>query len=125
MSSPRCNHSLPIASCESISQILIMAIRPIHHGPNLRVPLPPTELSVILSESSGSDHPRVHGSDTEYNPFRANSPLFFSQVELNDPTRDLGISEEAAKLLGSRLKEKLIGQRNLFLLVQESRKGIC
>ena len=104
-------------------------IRPVSHGPDVPVPLPPTELPVISSESSDSEHSEVQGSNTEYRPkpsARDDLPQPFSQVELNDRTRDLGLSKEAAELLGSRLKKNLhIGQRNLFLLAQESRKGIC
>lgn len=70
------------------------------------VPLPPTELPVISSESSDSEHPEVQGSATEYKPSGGDSPQPFSQVELYDLTRDLGLSKEAAVLLGSRLKEK-------------------
>ncbi len=42
------------------------AIRPVPHGLDVPVPLPPTELPVITSESSDSEHPEVPGSDTEY-----------------------------------------------------------
>jgi hypothetical protein len=67
------------------------------------VPSPPTELPVITSYS---EHQEVPASDIEYKPSGGDSPQPFSQVELNDLTRDLGLSKEAAELLGSRLKEK-------------------
>ncbi|GFT52197.1 uncharacterized protein NPIL_22971 [Nephila pilipes] len=35
------------------------AIPPVSHGPNVSEPMPPNELSVIPSESSGSDHPHL------------------------------------------------------------------
>jgi hypothetical protein len=34
------------------------------------------------------------------------SPQLFTQSELNDVIRDLGLPKEKAELLGSRLKEK-------------------
>ncbi|GFS90390.1 hypothetical protein TNCV_4096241 [Trichonephila clavipes] len=62
------------------------AIYPVPHGPNMPVPLSPTELPVTSSESSNSDHSEVQGSDTEYKPFGINLPQPLSQVELNDLT---------------------------------------
>lgn len=52
------------------------------------------ELSVISSESSCSEHHRVHGTYTEYLRSWSDSPQSFSLIELNDRTRDLDLSKE-------------------------------
>jgi hypothetical protein len=38
--------------------------------------------------------------------YRKSSPQLFTQSELNDVVRDLGLPKEKAVLLGSRFKEK-------------------
>jgi hypothetical protein len=38
--------------------------------------------------------------------YRSQSPQLFTQSELNDVIRDLGMSREKTELLGSRLKQK-------------------
>ncbi|GFT94050.1 hypothetical protein NPIL_496741 [Nephila pilipes] len=85
-----------------------------------------TKLPVIPSESSDSDYPHGQDFDIEYKPFRADFPQIFSQVELNNLTRDLGPSKEATQFLSSRIKEKKAYWPKeaywLILLVQESRK---
>ncbi|GFT16528.1 hypothetical protein NPIL_665421 [Nephila pilipes] len=67
--------------------------------------------------SLDSNHPQAQGYDTENKPFGTDSLQPFTQMGLNDLTRDLGLSKEAAELLGSRLKEnKIIGQKVLLAL---------
>ncbi|GFT64003.1 hypothetical protein TNCV_2314541 [Trichonephila clavipes] len=65
-------------------------IRLVPHGPNVPVLLSLTELPVIPSEFSDTYDPQVQGSDTKYKPSVADAPQF-SQVELNDVTRYLGL----------------------------------
>ncbi|GFT71565.1 hypothetical protein NPIL_492511 [Nephila pilipes] len=57
----------------------------------------------------------IQGSDTEHKPPGADSSQPYSQVELNYLTRDLGLSKEAAVLLGFKLQEKcLMGKSASF-----------
>ena len=44
--------------------------------------------------------------DFSSNAKQSNLPQCFSQMELNDFVRDLGLSKQAAELLASQLKEK-------------------
>ncbi|GFU02577.1 hypothetical protein NPIL_17691 [Nephila pilipes] len=79
-------------------------ICPFPAGLNVPVILPLTKLPVIPPESTGSHHPIVQGSYTEFNSAGAHSHQPFSQVELNDLTNVLSLSKDAAELLDSRLK---------------------
>ncbi|GFT19509.1 hypothetical protein NPIL_264881 [Nephila pilipes] len=80
-------------------------MRPVLHGLNGTEPLPPTEFPAILSERQ-IHIIHVQGFETEYKPSGIDSPQLFFQIELNDLTRNLGLSKEAAELLASRLKNK-------------------
>ena len=85
------------------------AIRPVPHSDDIPVPTPPLEMQSSLdSESERSE------SDTEqYQSEMLNdSPELFSQAQLNDLTRELNLSKEAAQLLASRLKEKNLLQKH-------------
>lgn len=75
-------------------------IRPVPHGIDVPVPLPPAQLPVIFSESSNAEHSEVQGFS------ESDAPQPFSQVQLNDLISDLGLSKDAAKLLHHRLKER-------------------
>ncbi|GFX49072.1 hypothetical protein TNCV_786281 [Trichonephila clavipes] len=55
--------------------------------------------------------PQSQGSDTKHMLLEADSPQPCSQVELNDPTRDLGLSGGKAEFSGSRLE----GEKNLLV----------
>ncbi|GBM67301.1 hypothetical protein AVEN_37081-1 [Araneus ventricosus] len=83
------------------------AMRPVHHGPGIPLPKPPEKLKDISSDSEEEDD----GSDDDFNAAGSNDPQLFSQSELNDLVRDLGLPKISAELLGSRLNEKknLIG----------------
>lgn len=79
------------------------AIRPVPHGPGLPIPSPPTSMDTfefsepeVSHESSESDYSEC---GTDSNP----KPL--TQAELNNLVKDLGLSKDAAQLLGSRLSE--------------------
>lgn len=81
------------------------AIRPVPHSSEIPVPQPPSSLDDILSESEDEDTLPPQGessSDVSVDE----GPQIFSQKELNDLVRDLGLSKESAELLGSRLKNK-------------------
>lgn len=84
------------------------AIRPVPHGPEVPIPSPPDSLDDI-----DDDHePLAQQGDSEedrdcYDP-GTTDPIPFSQSELNDLVRDLGLSKESAEVLGSRLKDKHI-----------------
>jgi hypothetical protein len=78
------------------------ALRPAVHGPEILVPQPTEIFEDASSNSSDSG-----GDDEEFQCHAESpSPKLFTQSELNDVTRDLGLPTEKAELLGSRLKEK-------------------
>jgi len=78
------------------------ADRPVEHGPELPVPEPPQFIDEVLQSS-----PEIYESDDEFQCSPDNTkPQLFTQAELNDLVRDLGLTKEKAELLGSRLQEK-------------------
>jgi hypothetical protein len=78
------------------------ALRPVVHGPELPVPQPTEILEDASTYSSDSG-----GDDEEFQCHtESQNPRLFTQSELNDVIRELGLSKEKAELLGSRLKEK-------------------
>jgi hypothetical protein len=80
------------------------ALCPVVHGPEVPVPQP-TEISEDASTSSSDSG----GDDEEFQCHtESHSPQLFTQSELKDVKRDLGLSKEKAELLGSRLKEKYL-----------------
>lgn len=101
------------------------AIRPIPHGPNIPVPEPPIALeSTSSSLSSSSSSTETSNHDYGSTPTKG-QPKQFTQEELNDLVRDLGLSKETAQILGSRLKEKLLSYSgHNILLVSNKRSGI-
>jgi hypothetical protein len=75
------------------------ALRPIVHGPELPVPHP----TYILEDASTSSD--SYGDDEEFQcHMESQSPQLFTQSELNDVRRNLGLPKEKAELLGSGLK---------------------
>jgi hypothetical protein len=77
------------------------ALRPVGHGPEVPVPQPTEILEDASTNSSDS------GGDEEFQCHtESQSPQLFTQSELKDVIRDLGLPKEKAELLGSRLKEK-------------------
>jgi hypothetical protein len=79
----------------------VSALRPIVRAPELPVPQP-TEIledaSTNSSDSGGDDEFQCH---TE-----SQIPQLFTQSELNDVIRYLGLPKDKAEILGPRLKEK-------------------
>ncbi|GFX39053.1 uncharacterized protein TNCV_3426391 [Trichonephila clavipes] len=87
----------------SYPTIIRSAIRPVPHGPDLPIPSPPDTLDNILD-----DLDQIHissDSDDDYDP-GTNDPELFSQSDLNDLVRDLGLPKDTAEVLGYRLKER-------------------
>lgn len=84
---------------------LSSAIRPVPHSSEIPVPHPPSSLDDIRSDlEDGDTLPHQDESSSDFSVDEGPQP--FSQSELNDLVRDLGLSKDAAELLGSRLKNK-------------------
>jgi hypothetical protein len=80
------------------------ALRPVVHGPEVPVPQP-TE----ILEDASTDNSDSGGDDEEFQCHtESQSPQLFTQSELNDVIRDLGLPKGKPELLGSRLKEKYV-----------------
>ncbi|GFX80346.1 uncharacterized protein TNCV_3930991 [Trichonephila clavipes] len=88
----------------SYPTIIRSAIRPVPHGPDLPIPSPPDTLDNILDDLD-QILPISSDSDDGYDP-GTNDPELFSQSDLNDLVRDLGLPKDTAEVLGSRLKER-------------------
>ncbi|GFU90785.1 uncharacterized protein TNCV_4870171 [Trichonephila clavipes] len=88
----------------SYPSIIRSAIRPVPHGPDLPIPSPPDTLGNILDDLDQISH-ISSDSDDGYDP-GTNDPELFSQSDLNDLVRDLGLPRDTAEVLGSRLKER-------------------
>ncbi|GFW21038.1 hypothetical protein TNCV_2702781 [Trichonephila clavipes] len=84
--------------------IIRSAIRPVPHRPDLAIPSPPDTLDNILDDLDQISH-ISSDSDDGYDP-GTNDPELFSQSDLNDLVRDLGLPKDTAEVLGSRLKER-------------------
>ena len=80
------------------------AIKPVPHGPDIPVPSVPMDMDI-----PEEDDVQLEDMDTSasYQPQNLNErqPKPLCQAQLNDLTRDLGLSKESAQLLGSRLNE--------------------
>ncbi|GFV32393.1 uncharacterized protein TNCV_1676791 [Trichonephila clavipes] len=79
-----------------------LAIRLVPNGPDLLIPSPPDTLDNILDDLDQISH-ISSDSDDGYDP-GTNDLELFSQSDLNDLVRDLGLSKDTAEVLGSRLK---------------------
>ncbi|GFX53684.1 uncharacterized protein TNCV_1596301 [Trichonephila clavipes] len=88
----------------SYPSIIRSAIRPVPHGPGLPIPSDPDTLDNILDDLDQVSH-ISSDSDEGYDP-GTNDPELFSQSDLNDLVRDLGLPKDTAEVLGSRLKER-------------------
>jgi hypothetical protein len=81
------------------------AIRPVPHSSEIPVPLPPSSLDDIQSDSKdGTILPPRDESSSDFSV--GEGPQLFSQSELKDLVRDLDLSKDAVELLGSTLKNK-------------------
>ena len=84
------------------------AIKPIPHDPDLLVPQPPTEKEDTLSVDEGANTSTESEEDlieTDPSFQHESAPLLINQERLNDLVRDLYLSKENAKVLGSRLQQ--------------------
>ncbi|GFV17982.1 ras-related protein Rab-28 [Trichonephila clavipes] len=88
----------------SYPTIIRSAIRPVPHGLDLPIPSPLDTLDNILDDLDQISH-TSSDSDDGYDP-STNDPELFSQSDLNDLVRDLGLPKDTAEVLGSRLKER-------------------
>jgi hypothetical protein len=82
---------------------LLSAMRPVPHSSEIPVPKSTEKLEDIPEDSE--DEGETYDEDYRY-VSDSIEPQLFSQIELNDLVRDLGLSKESAELLGSRLKQK-------------------
>ncbi|GFT81650.1 uncharacterized protein TNCV_3674651 [Trichonephila clavipes] len=87
----------------SYSTIIRSAIRPAPHGPDLLITSPSDTLDNILEDLDQLSH-ISSDSDDGYDP-GTNDPELFSQSDLNDLVRDLGLPKDTVEVLGSRLKD--------------------
>jgi hypothetical protein len=76
------------------------------YGPNDPIPAAPAQLEdaepSCSSESTAND-------DVDFSPDNEDrTPQLFTEIELNDLVRDLGLTKENSKILRSRLKENLL-----------------
>ncbi|GBL92881.1 hypothetical protein AVEN_54548-1 [Araneus ventricosus] len=90
------------------------AIRPVPHTSEIPVPHPPSSLDDTRIDSEHGDIlPHQDESSSDYSVDEGPQP--FSQCQLNDLIKDLGLSKDGAELLESRLKNKsLLTPRTLF-----------
>ena len=83
---------------------LCSAIRPVTHGPDISIPESPKTLAADCIDSTDAD---AEDNDSEFScDSECERSQLFTQPELNDLVRDLGLAKEKAELLGSRLQEK-------------------
>jgi hypothetical protein len=70
-------------------------MRPVHHGPDVPTPTPPTTLSEseTSAPSDAADDNDVNFPSTEEDK----NPQQFSQFELNDSVRDLSLTKEKSE----------------------------
>ncbi|GFY08761.1 cyclin-Y-like protein 1 [Trichonephila clavipes] len=88
----------------SYPTIIRSAIRTVPHEPDLPIPSPPDTLDNISDDLDQISH-ISSDSDDGYDP-GTNDPELFSQSDLNDLVRDLGLPKDTTEVLGSRLKER-------------------
>ncbi|GFW48122.1 hypothetical protein TNCV_3076621 [Trichonephila clavipes] len=79
----------------SYPTIIRSAIHPVPHGPDLPIPSPPDTLDNILDDLDQISH-ISSDSDDGYDP-GTNDPELFSQSDLNDLVRDLGLPRTQRK----------------------------
>ena len=96
------------------------AIRPIPHSDEISVPvfeqLPPLEDLNVAEERSDSN-------DADFKIYQDSVLRGFDQHELNDLTRDLGLSKNPSEILASRLNEKNVLQQGVkvsYFRIRES-----
>jgi len=89
------------------------ARRPVAHNKDLSVPVPPASHELLYSSSSSTEIEDA-SQDGSYEPaYDSSTPQLFTRDELNDLVRDLGLTEDSAELLGSRLNAKNLLSSNV------------
>jgi hypothetical protein len=91
------------------------AIRPFPHGPGIPVPVPPEILEDTPVDSDKED--TESDQDFQCDPCSTETQLF-SQSELHDLVRDLGLPKDSAEVL------EFTVSWHLFVMVQEPRKRV-
>jgi hypothetical protein len=83
------------------------------HGPDDPISAPPAQLEDVESSSSSES---TATDDVDFSPDNEDrTPQLFTQIELNDLVRDLGLAKEKSEILGPRLKGKnLLAPRTTF-----------
>ena len=96
------------------------AIRPVPHSDDLPVPVHQKDHD---DQESDTDIPEEHDEHVEHNPdfVEEITPVKFTESELNDLVRDLGLSKDAAELLASRLNEKHLLARDTMVSYHRNR----
>ena len=89
------------------------AIRPTLHSDELPIPvfkgfLPSDDVSSDQEQETADETQEMfsESGDPSYETPQSLTPQQFSQPELNELVRDLGLSKNAAEVLASRLQEK-------------------
>lgn len=100
------------------------AIRPVHHGSDGVISTSPNTLDII---SSNSESANSQSDDIGYSPPEtSDEPQPFTQNELNDLVRDLGLPKDSSELLGSRLRAKnLLCPGTSFYVYRNREKECC
>jgi hypothetical protein len=96
------------------------AVRPVPHGEGISVPEPPKEFTIDSDDEDGGESnagsPEPPASTEPHVSHRRSSapqPHILTQDELNDFVRDLELSKSKAELLGSRLKQWNLLEKNV------------
>jgi hypothetical protein len=91
---------------------LSSAIKPMPHGPDDLIPAALAQVEDIETSSSSES---MANDDVDFSPDNEDTtPQLFTQIELDDLVRDLGLATEKSKILGSRLKENLSAPGTTF-----------
>jgi hypothetical protein len=75
------------------------------HGPDDLIPAVPAQLEDVESSSSSKSTANDNVDFSTDNEDR--TPQLFTQIELKNLVRDLGLTKKKSEILGSRLKEKI------------------
>jgi hypothetical protein len=104
------------------------ALRPVPHGEEISVPENPKEFTIDSddgdeSESTSGSPETPTSSEPHVSHIRSSAPQphILTQEEMNDLVRDLELSKSKAELLGSRLKQWNILEKNIRISLFRSR----
>ena len=79
-------------------------MRPVPHGADVEISLPPTTLHEQSTESESSSM-EANNDDRDATSY-SGTPKLMSQSDLDELVRDLDLLKEPSELLGSRLHER-------------------